>query len=173
LLPEQLFDGSPLHKADSKPGAAETAQRLLQFWQPYHDKLATELAQIKQCFGYVILLDAHSIRSEVPRLFEGRLPDLNLGSHAGASADPKLISAGFNALSRDPRYSTVLDGRFKGGYITRNYGKPHESCHALQLEMAQSAYMCEQPPMYDPTLAARVQVVLRDFIGTLMGWSPS
>lgn len=173
LLPEQLFDGSPLYKGDTKPGEAELAQRLLNFWQPYHEKLATELQRIKSRFGHAILLDAHSIRSEVPRLFEGRLPDLNLGSNAGTSADPGLIAAGFKALSRDPRYSAVLDGRFKGGYITRNYGKPRRNCHALQLEMAQSAYMCEQPPEYDPALATRVQVVLRDFVGTLMEWSPS
>lgn len=173
LLPEQLFDGSPLYKGDSKPGEAEQARRLLQFWQPYHEKLATELKHIKARFGYAVLLDAHSIRGEVPRLFEGRLPDLNLGSNAGASADTGLITAGFRALSADPGYSSVLDGRFKGGYITRNYGKPHQNCHALQLEMAQSAYMREQPPEYDPVLADRVQVVLRDFVGVLLGWSPS
>ena len=106
-------------------------------------------------------------------LFEGRLPDLNLGSNSGASADPGLVTAGFGALNRNTGYTAVLDGRFKGGYITRNYGKPHDNIHALQLEMAQSAYMREQPPFYDQTLAVRVEVVLRDLTETLLGWSPA
>jgi len=172
LLPEQLFDGSPLYKQGSKPDETDLAQRLLQFWRPYHEKLALELWHIKERFGYAVLLDAHSIRSEVPMLFEGRLPDLNLGSNAGASADPGLVSAGFHALSKNTRYSAVLDGRFRGGYITRNYGKPLENIHALQLEMAQSVYMREQPPLYDQALADRITIVLHDFTETLSRWSP-
>jgi len=173
LLPEHTFDGRPLYRAGKCPGALETAGRLSEFWRPYHEKLAAELQLIKQQFGYALLLDAHSIRSEVPMLFEGRLPDLNLGSNAGASADPGLVFAGFEALSKNARYSSVCDGRFKGGYITRNYGRPTENFHALQLEIAQSVYMLEQPPVYDPSLAGQAAGVLRDFVGTLMGWSPS
>jgi len=173
LLPECLFDGGPLYRPGAEPSEEETAQRLSEFWQPYHQKLATELQWIKAQFGYAILLDAHSIRSEVPMLFEGRLPDLNFGSNAGASADSRLISASFSALSKNGRYTTVRDGRFKGGFITRNYGKPQENIHALQLEMAQSVYMCEEPPKYDQALADQAEVVLRGFISALLGWSPA
>lgn len=173
LLPERLFDGGPLYRSGKEPSEKETAQRLSEFWQPYHEKLATELQRIKTQFGYAILLDAHSIRTEVPMLFEGRLPDLNLGSNAGASADPGLVAAGFSALSKNSSYTTVRDGRFKGGYITRNYGKPEENIHALQLEMAQSVYMCEAAPKYEQVLANQVEVVLRGFVGALLGWSPS
>ncbi len=173
LIPEQTFDGKPLYKEGSEPGETQSAQRIAEYWQPYHEKLASELAHIKERFGYAILLDAHSIRSEVPRLFEGRLPDLNLGSNSGASADAGLIAASFAALGRDPAYSSVLDGRFKGGYITRNYGRPLEQFHALQLEMAQSCYMCEQPPAYEQSKAARLQAVLHGFVDTLLQWSPS
>jgi N-formylglutamate deformylase len=173
LLPEQSFAGGPLYKEGSVPTETESAQRRAQYWQPYHAKLDTELRRIRERFGYAILLDAHSIRSEVPRLFEGRLPDLNLGSNSGASADPGMIAASFAALRKEPYYSTVLDGRFKGGYITRHYGRPRENFHALQLEMAQSCYMAEQPPAYDRAKAARVQAVLRDLVDTLLDWSPS
>jgi len=173
LVPDQLFDGSPVYKDGSGPDSAEVVQRLAQYWRPYHDKLATELQRVRARFGHAILLDAHSIRSEVPRLFEGRLPDLNLGSHAGKSADPGLIALGFRTLQGDTHFSAVLDGRFKGGYITRHYGKPSEHVHALQLEMAQSCYMRESPPAYDPVKANRVQSVLRSLAGVLLDWSPA
>lgn len=173
LVPELQFDGSPIYRAGLTPDQTELAKRLPQFWWPYHEKLANELQLIRDRFGYAILLDAHSIRSEVPMLFEGRLPDLNLGSNAGASADSELVSAGFNALGKNAAYTTVLDGRFRGGYITRNYGRPRDNIHALQLEMAQSAYMREQPPLYDQTMAARVTVVLHELTETLLGWSPA
>jgi len=172
LVPDQSFDGSPLYKKGAGPDAADLACRLAQFWWPYHDKLAGELEHIRARFGYAVLLDAHSIRSEVPRLFEGRLPDLNLGSNSGNSADAGLIARCFDTLHGDSRFSSVLDGRFKGGYITRNYGRPTEKLHALQLEMAQSCYMCEDPPAYEPRKAERVQAVLRNLIDVLLDWRP-
>ena len=173
LMPDQLFDGSPVYEEGSGPGASDRAHRLKHYWLPYHEQLAKELDDIRQRFGYAILLDAHSIRSEVPRLFEGRLPDLNLGSHSGRSADAGLIDASFKTLHGDSRFSSVLDGRFKGGYITRNYGKPAENMHALQLEMAQSCYMRESPPAYDQDKAGRVNTVLRSLIDTLLDWAPA
>jgi len=173
LMPVQLFDGGPLYRNGSSPDVADLAQRLADFWRPYHDKIAAELEQIRARFGYAILLDAHSIRSEVPRLFEGRLPDLNLGSHSGRSADPGLVARCFETLRSEASFSTVLDGRFKGGYITRHYGRPGEKLHALQLEMAQSCYMREEPPAYDPPKAQKVQAVLRKLIDALLGWRAS
>lgn len=173
LMPEHMFDGSPLYKTGSSPGAADLVHRLAHFWRPYHEKLASELDQIRARFGYAILLDAHSIRSEVPRLFEGRLPDFNLGSNAGESADPGLITRGFETLGRDARFTSVLDGRFKGGYITRNYGRPAEQLHALQLEMAQSCYMREDLPAYDSQKAERVRTVLHGLVDALLDWRPA
>jgi len=173
LVPEQLFDGSPLYKKGSSPDAADLADRLAHFWRPYHEKLDSELEHIRARFGYAILLDAHSIRSEVPRLFAGRLPDFNLGSNSGTSAHPGLIARSFEVLGNDPHFSSVLDGRFKGGYITRNYGKPAEKLHALQLEMAQSCYMREDPPGYDTQKAEKVQAVLSNLVDVLLDWRPA
>ena len=173
LVPDKSFDGKSLYLKGLLPDKRETVQRRKQFWQPYHEQLAVELHKLRQRFGHAILLDVHSIRSEVPLLFAGRLPDLNLGSHSGASADPDLVSASLAALGRDPGYSLVVDGRFQGGYITRNYGQPRNGVHALQLEMAQSVYMNEQPPVYDPERVARIEPVLRGLIKTLIQWSPA
>ena len=154
-------------------GEQDHRYRLQKFWQPYHDKLHVVLNDIRKRFGYAILLDAHSIRSVLPELFDGTLPDLNLGTFKGVSAAPTLISASFNALAKHTDYSSVLDGRFQGGYITRNYGRPNEGVHALQLEMAQTTYMTEQPPLYQQDCADRVSTVLRDLVTTLLQWSPS
>jgi len=173
LMPEQMFDGGPLYRAGSKPGPAELPRRLAHFWRPYHDKLTGELERARERFGYAVLLDAHSIRSEVPRLFEGRLPDLNLGSNSGTSADPGLIARCSGILSGDTRFTAVLDGRFKGGYITRHYGRPNEGLHALQLEMAQTCYMREDPPLYEPVKAETVQAVLRRLVEALLDWRPA
>ena len=173
LVPGQLFDGRQIYKEGSAPGAAELDRRKAYFWRPYHEKIAAELELLRARFGYAVLLDAHSIRSEVPRLFDGRLPDLNLGSYSGKSADPGLIARSFDSLCGNAHFSSVLDGRFKGGYITRNYGRPAEKQHALQLEMAQSCYMLEDPPGYDARKAERLQTVLRSLVDTLLDWRPA
>jgi len=173
LIPDQLFDGSPLYRDGPAPGRDDQVHRLAQYWRPYHEKLTAELKKTKERFDYAILLDAHSIRSEVPRLFEGRLPDLNLGSNSGQSAAPCLIARSFETLSREKRFTSVLDGRFRGGYITRNYGRPKDNLHALQLEMAQSCYMRENPPGYEPRKAERVQTVLRSLVDVLLDWQPA
>lgn len=173
LLPERTFDGSLLYQRGRQPDRDETQHRLQQFWLPYHQKLATELVALKQRFGHVVLLDAHSILSEVPRLFDGTLPDLNLGSNQGVSADPGLVSVSMDALGSDPHFSLVLNGRFRGGYITRNYGCPDSGVHALQLEMAQSVYMVEEPPAYHAQRAARLLPVLQNLVETMMKWKPA
>ncbi len=172
LVPHQSFDGTSLYLEGLQPDEEETGNRRKQFWQPYHEQLDVELNSLRQRFGHAILLDAHSIRDEVPLLFTGRLPDLNLGCYKGASADPDLISTCVTALGCDPGYSLVVDGRFQGGYITRNYGQPQNGVHALQLEMVQSVYMNEQPPLYDPERAAGILPVLRRLIDALIQWAP-
>jgi len=172
LLPTQCFDGSAVYQSGLQPDEQEKGRRLQNYWQPYHRQLRSSLDEIKKRHGYALLLDAHSILTEVPMLFDGKLPDLNLGTYRGSSADCSLISACFSVLDQSTDYSAVLDGRFQGGYITRHYGQPQEGIHALQLEMAQQIYMSERPPTYDPSLAAKVSATLRKLVSTLIQWSP-
>jgi N-formylglutamate amidohydrolase len=144
-----------------------------EYWRPYHAALAAELKHLRERHGFALLLDAHSIRSRVPRLFDGRLPDLNLGSHDGASAAPELIDLASQALRHWPGCSHVVDGRFKGGYITRHYGRPEQSVHALQLEMAQSVYMQEDPPAPAPERMKAARSRAMSFLEALLGWRPA
>jgi N-formylglutamate deformylase len=169
LCPTRFFTGDPLYEEGGAPDAAERERRRERYWQPYHDALADELARLREQHGYVLLWDAHSIRSEIPWLFEGVLPDLNIGTAGGTSADPSITHAVAMAAARHPRYSHVVNGRFKGGYITRNYGKPARRVHAVQLEMVQKTYMRETPPYeFLPERAVRVQPVLRDMVGAAL-----
>ncbi|NYT37956.1 N-formylglutamate deformylase [Allopusillimonas soli] len=146
LLPTDTFDEAPLYREGCMPDEQEKARRRSLYWEPYHQALAQEIERIRAQHGYVLLWEAHSIRSQVPRLFEGRLPDFNFGTADGASALPGVIekiSADINARGQ---FSAVANGRFKGGYITRRYGDPGHGIHAIQLEMAQLTYMSESRP---------------------------
>jgi len=172
LCPTQLFDGTPLYRPGAEPDADERRQRRVSYWQPYHECLASELQVLKQRCGHAILFDAHSIRSQVPRLFSGQLPDFNLGSNDGASADPDMLRQALSVCRSARSYTTVLNGRFKGGYITRHYGSPAGGLHAMQLELSQRTYMEEDFPFaYREDLADQVNVVLRQLLSTLLGWS--
>lgn len=171
LVPAETFDGEPIYM-DRPPDEAAKRDRVNRYWIPWHARLQSELQRIKAKFGYVILLDAHSIRSRVPNLFKGKLPDLNLGTNNKSSADAGLVESAERVLSGQSGFTTVVDGRFKGGYITRHYGKPGDRVHALQLEMSQAVYMQESPPRYDTKLAQRVQGVLRDLLSALAEWKP-
>ncbi|NQD96679.1 N-formylglutamate deformylase, partial [Pseudomonas sp. CrR25] len=131
LYPAVLFDGQPLFRPGLAPSAEERAGYLAQIWRPYHQALAGELARLKDEFGYALLFDAHSIRSRVPRLFDGRLPDFNLGTNADASCDPHLAERLRVACAQAEGFSHVLNGRFKGGHITRHYGQPQQHIHAV------------------------------------------
>ncbi len=142
LCPVTSFDGTPLYVEGQELTENETQERRHRYWQPYHDKLAEELTQIKKTHGCVLLYDAHSITSRVPRLFEGRLPDLNLGTARGASCAPAIEVAIAEVLAASD-FSSVVNGRFVGGYITRHYGRPDEDVHAVQMEIAQCGYMEE------------------------------
>jgi N-formylglutamate deformylase len=165
LCPTRFFTGDPLYRAGQEPDAAERLRRLQVYWQPYHDALKNELESIKTEHGFVLLWDAHSIRSEIPWLFEGVLPDLNLGTANGASAHPSIVQAAAAAAAHYGDVSHVVNGRFKGGYITRHYGDPAAHVHAIQLEMCQHLYMNEQPPYgYDVSRAQGIQPVLRDML---------
>lgn len=158
LCPIDGFDSLPLYQSiQAQPDAQEVLARKELVWAPYHAQLQSELARIRQLYGRAVLWDAHSIRSEVPRFFEGRLPDLNLGTADGASCAPELADK-LLQIGRDASgYTAVLNGRFKGGHITRHYGAPTEGVHAIQLEMAQSTYMNETHPFeYRPDLASGI-----------------
>jgi N-formylglutamate deformylase len=172
LCPTASFAGEPLYLAgDAALDATEIAQRREQYWQPYHDALHTLLAQTRERFGYALLLDAHSIRSEVPRLFEGRLPDINVGTNQGSACTPALTEALRARLSGQTRWSRVFDGRFTGGYITRYYGRPAFGVHAVQIELAQSAYMDETGTGYEPVRAAPLRDMLGGMVASLLSLS--
>lgn len=168
LCPTRFFNGDPLYREGQQPDATERAQRRQSHWMPYHEALAGEIERLRSQHGCVLLWDAHSIRSEIPWLFQGRLPDLNLGTADGASADPSIAQALVDVCSHakgEPTFSHVLNGRFKGGYITRHYGAPKRGVHAVQLEMCQCLYMQERPPYaYRPDLAERIKPLLRQML---------
>ncbi|MCZ6829311.1 MAG: N-formylglutamate deformylase [Gammaproteobacteria bacterium] len=173
ICPLTGFSGEPLYLPGQEPEEAEVSGRIEQFWQPYHSCLQEELARIKEKFGYAVLWDAHSIRSEVPRFFPGKLPDLNFGSGDGTSCAPSLTEKLQQVAAAFPAVSQVLNGRFKGGAITRLYGHPEENIHALQLELSQSTYMDESPPFtFREELADSIRPLLRDLLNTALMWTP-
>ena len=167
LVPLDTFKGEPLYREGESPGADEIIARR-RYWQPYHDALSQELSRLQAIHGSVILWDAHSIESLLPGLFEGRLPDLNLGTFDGKACDADIADAAF-AAAKASSFTAVLNARFKGGYITRHYGNPGKGVHAIQLEMAQAIYMDEGPPfIYRPDLATKVTATVRAMIKTAL-----
>ncbi len=165
LCPTRFFTSEPLYRTGQEPDAAQRAARRIQYWQPYHTALAAELARLKALHGFALLWDAHSIRSHIPWLFDGRLPDLSIGTANGASAHASIAEATMQACIAFPRASTVLNGRFKGGYITRHYGRPDDAIHAIQLEMCQCLYMQEEAPFaYDAARAHTIQPMLQSMV---------
>jgi len=169
LCPIDTFDQAPLYPDGGQPDAAEQARRLERYWRPYHAALQAEIQRIRAAHGRVLLWEAHSIRSRVPRFFEGRLPDFNFGTHSERSTLPGLAERLCRQIAQDGRYSAVANGRFKGGYITRQYGDPAQGIHAIQLELAQITYMQETRPYhYDPARAAAVAPVIRHAIETVL-----
>jgi N-formylglutamate deformylase len=169
LVPIDTFAREPIYRPRQAPDLGEIAERVDRYWRPYHAALRGELERIRAAHGYALLWDAHSIASELPRFFSGRLPDLNFGTAAGASCAPPIRLAVFEEARRAAGYSAVLDGRFKGGYITRAYGRPGERVHAMQLELSQRTYMNEPPPFeFRDDLAGRLRPVLRRFLETFL-----
>ncbi|MFC5526505.1 N-formylglutamate deformylase [Rhodanobacter ginsengisoli] len=158
------FDGEPLYRDGESPDGDEVQRRINEFWQPYHHALAQELARLCAEHGRAILWEGHSIRSQVPMLFEGRLPDFNLGTATGASCGPALQTRLQACLAAQSRFTFAVNGRFKGGYITRHYGSPGTGVQAVQLELAQVNYMDEASFEYDEGRAVAVQ----ELIGRLL-----
>lgn len=174
LTPTTTFDGDALYRKGMEPDAAEIEQRVEAYWTPYHAKLLEELEHLKRQYGYALLWDAHSIRSRVPRLFDGGLPDMNFGTNEGRSCDTKLTKRILAVAEDVAGFTHVLNGRFKGGFITRNYGNPDQDVHAIQLELSQATYMDETLPFsFRPDKASRIQPILKHLLETMLDWKPS
>ena len=173
VCPTRTFAEEPMYAEGREPAQEEVVQRVATYFRPYHRTLAAEIERVRARHGYAVLLDGHSIRSEVPRFFAGRLPDLNLGTADGASCAPALQAQAAGVLAGAADLTHVVNGRFKGGWITRRYGKPAESVHAFQLEVGQCCYMDEAPPYpWDAARATALSDVLRKLIATLNAWRP-
>ena len=175
LCPVDTFDKHPLYQSGQAPDSEQIRSRIEQYWEPYHTQLQAELARIKALHGIAILWDAHSIASQVPRFFAGKLPDLNFGTADQKSCALALQQALQNVMAQSASakpYTHVFNGRFKGGHITRAYGQPSEQVHAVQLEMAQCVYMNEAAPFaYRPDLAQGVQPLLTELLTTCLNWA--
>jgi len=174
LCPLRTFANEAIYRDGAGLSASEIAARRAVYFDPYHERLRRELARLHVLHGHVVLFDLHSIKSRVPRFFEGRLPDLNLGTASGASCSASLREAALHLCADATGFTHVADGRFKGGYITRHYGSPQSGFHALQLETAQSAYMEEEPPFpWDGSRASRFAALLERLLVALSEWRPA
>ncbi|MGZ8303174.1 MAG: N-formylglutamate deformylase [Telluria sp.] len=171
LCPVDTFGSEALYLPGQEPNEDEVRSRLERYWRPYHAQIRAELDRLLAIHGKVVLWDAHSIASRVPRFFEGRLPDLNFGTAGGASCDPALEQAVVGVVKAQDRFSVAVNGRFQGGYITRHFGQPASNVHAIQLEMCQCLYMDEAPPFaYRPGHAHDVQGVLQQMMEAAVNW---
>ena len=175
LCPTRFFSGEPLYREGLSPDRTEIAARVRRYWQPYHDALSAELERLKSMHGHALLWDGHSIRSELPWLFEGRLHDLNLGTANGRSCASGLRARLVEVLHAQRDFTHVTDGRFKGGYITRRYGRPEVGVHAVQMEMSFATYMREERPPWSLD-AQRIERTLRPVLSALLAamlaWRP-
>lgn len=172
LVPTTTFDQDSIYPLGAEPDDGEIERRRELYWRPYHQWIASVLEALKAQHGVVVLFDCHSIRSRVPRFFDGRLPDFNLGTADGESCSGELRSALVDTLARDQRYSLAIDGRFKGGYITRHYGDPKGGVHAFQLELSQATYAApEQPFTFADGPAAALRPTLRRMLECALTWA--
>ena len=172
LCPLTTFDGEPLYQPGAAPDAAEIEERIAGYFAPYHAALTEEIERLKAAHGAVVLYEAHSIRSRVPRLFDGDLPNFNIGTNSGRSCDTTLAAAVAGVCAASP-FTSITDGRFKGGYTTRHYGDPASGVHAIQMELACRGYMDDPtgrvsadnwPTPYDAARAAPMRAVLSDIL---------
>lgn len=179
LCPTTTFDGEPLY-AGKAPDEIEVGRRRMLWFQPYHDALAGEIARLRANHRQIVLYDAHSIRSHVPRLFDGELPQFNIGTNNGTTCDPALRDAVTGACAASP-YSHVVDGRFRGGWTTRHYGQPRDGVHAIQMELAIRGYMVEPdaptpdnwPTAWSEDVAAPLAAILRDVLQNCLDFARS
>jgi N-formylglutamate deformylase len=172
LVPTTTFAWRPIYSEGAVPDATEISRRRSTFWRPYHETIERTLADMQRRHHRVVLFDCHSIRSRVPRFFEGKLADLNLGTASGTSCHPDLRDRLEHVLRRARGFSLAVDGRFKGGYITRQYGRPAENIHCFQLELSEATYMEETPPFdYRADRADGIRPTLRAMLETALRWA--
>jgi N-formylglutamate deformylase len=173
LVPTRFFSGDALYRDGRVPDEDEVQQRVREWWRPYHDALAGELERLRAAHGHAVLFDGHSIKGELPWLFEGTLPGLNLGTAGGNSCAPELQARLGEHLAAWTRDSHAVNGRFKGGHITRHYGQPQDGVHAVQLEMAWRCYLDEsRPAQWDEARAAGIAPLLKQLVQTMIRWRP-
>ena len=169
LTPIRCFDGSPIY-LNRPPSTTEIQRRVQDYWLPYHTKLDEELCRLKDDFGLAVLVEAHSIASRVPLLFDGKLPDFNLGTSRGESCNAGLLQLVSEAIETHPTYTQVSNGRFIGGYITRHFGRPAQGVHALQIELSQATYLNESTLQIDSQKFKNVQPVFRSIFKAINSW---
>lgn len=168
------FGGEPIYMAGEEPSADETDERVAQYWQPYHSQIEAELKRLRAEYGFALLWDAHSVASEVPGLFTGVLPEFNFGTRDDQSCPRAFAEALLERVTRDGKYGAVLNGRFKGGYITLHYACPSEHCYAIQLELAQRVYMDERsPPSSDRDKLEAAARIIRGLLECALNQVPS
>jgi formiminoglutamase len=181
LCPTTTFDGEPLYKAGQEPDSAEIDRRRRTYFEPYHAALGAELERLRALHSKVVLYDAHAIRSRIPRLFDGELPNFNIGTNSGKSCASELADA-VEAICEASDFSNVTNGRFKGGWTTRHYGRPGADIHAIQMELACRGYMDDpaEPPTvetwpkpYDPARATFMRRVLEDVLTACLDFARS
>lgn len=179
LCPVETFDGEPLYKRGGEPDAAEIERRRIAYFEPYHHAIESQLQRLRARHPRVVLFDAHSIRSRVPRLFKGTLPQFNIGTNNGTTCDTTL-TARIEKICAASAFDHVTDGRFRGGWITRRYGKPQNGVHAVQMELAMRGYLNEPkghfneanwPAPLDDAHAATLRVALRDILDTCVNFA--
>jgi formiminoglutamase len=174
LCPLTDFDGHSIYKDGQEPDDAEVERRRLAYHAPYHAALEAELNRVHALHGFAILYDCHSIRSHIPFLFDGKLPDFNIGTNMGATCDATIESVVAQICDQADGYTSILNGRFKGGWTTRQYGRPGDGFHAIQMELAQCTHIQESPPWdFVPTRAERLRKHLTTILTALQNWSPA
>ena len=163
LIPDTDFDGLAIWNEGEAPAEADIQARLAEFHAPYHAALEAEIARVKALHGFAVLYDCHSIRSHIPFLFEGKLPDFNIGTDMGRTCAAEIESIAVDVTSKAEGYTSILNGRFKGGWTTRHYGKPETRVHAIQMELAQSTHLQSEdlPFAYDAAKAEQLRVPLK------------
>ncbi|CAN7687614.1 N-formylglutamate deformylase [Neorhizobium sp. LjRoot104] len=166
LIPETDFDGKDIWTQGAEPTEADTADRLRDFHAPYHAALAAEIERVRSIHGIAVLYDCHSIRSHIPFLFDGTLPHFNIGTDIGKTCAPAIEQAALAVTTAASGYTSIANGRFKGGWTTRHYGNPKTGVHAIQMELAQSTHLAAEalPFAYDPAKAARLRVHLKNIL---------
>ncbi|MCZ4353827.1 N-formylglutamate deformylase [Roseovarius aestuarii] len=173
LCPLTDFDGHSIYNEGAEPDAGEVERRRQTYHAPYHAALEAELARVHALHGFAILYDCHSIRSSIPFLFDGKLPDFNVGTNLGTTCDASIESVVHQICEQAEGYTSVLNGRFKGGWTTRHYGRPSQGYHAIQMELAQCTHIQEAPPWnIIPDRATRLRTHLTTILTSLQNWSP-